>query len=486
MAGAAAGGAASARSRPRSTRTCTRRRGSGARWSPRSACPSLGPVGIGEHNAHVFLGADLQPVRGARARSSASTPRRARSSRRPSSAPSARCRANWGVVTAVAPQARRLQGSRAKRCWAHLSAVRALPPSRNGNGNASSSAGRSAGAMEPPAGRTRRWGVRSKSLVRARLRRAPRESAGPAGRARPGERRESGAGRRADVVAARPRPRRGVPGETLRRQRAKRGTPAGHGPTCGARPPRARRCARCRQGPRSRSRPTSSRRPRRCCRAGRDYRKGLRHGADARAVRDRDDGGTGRGRGRSGRPAGARSCCSGGRAAAGRRRRCLSPGSRSAVRAPSTPASSPPTAAARSCSPILSSPTRDAQLLVRAPGGGGLRGGGAGLDAAHRGTTRRQRHAPGRARTVRREDRRSDAARPDRRRRRRATAVVRLDATGSHREEIDITGARRGAPCAEWLAAAGLKRAWLLATAGDGGVLLYSERARWAGRVGCR
>ena len=65
-----------------------------------------------------------------------------------------------------------------------------------------------------------------------------------------------------------------------------------------------------------------------------------------------------------------------------------------------------------------------------------------------------------------------------------ATAVLRLDAAGWHREAIEAGGALR--PVA--LAAAGPKRAWLLGTAGDRVVLLHREPAaggepRWVPTV---
>ena len=103
MAGAAAERLASARSRPRSTRTCTPRRSSPGRWSRRSACRQLGPVTIGENSAEVFLGASLQELGSV----GPGTLERIDSETRAivedaEERAAATLRANWGVVEAVA------------------------------------------------------------------------------------------------------------------------------------------------------------------------------------------------------------------------------------------------------------------------------------------------------------------------------------------------------------------------------------------------
>jgi cell division protease FtsH len=99
---------------------------------------SLGPVTIGEHNAHVFLGADLQELGsvgpGTLERIDAETRSIVEAAEQRAAST---LQANWKVVAAVARELVEYETLEGDALLAHLSAVRALPH-RNGNGTAPS------------------------------------------------------------------------------------------------------------------------------------------------------------------------------------------------------------------------------------------------------------------------------------------------------------------------------------------------------------
>jgi cell division protease FtsH len=99
---------------------------------------SLGPVTIGEHHAHVFLGADLQELGSV---GPATLERIDAETRAIVEAAEQRAastlQANWQVVAAVARELVEYETLEGDALMAHLSAVRALPH-RNGNGSAPS------------------------------------------------------------------------------------------------------------------------------------------------------------------------------------------------------------------------------------------------------------------------------------------------------------------------------------------------------------